>query len=1052
MKPHLYLLPWRKFLSGTAIFALLLGMTACGGSGGGGASSPHGLPDFSLAVTPANQSLNAGSQASVSVSATAINGFSSQIAVQVSGLPVGVTVSPSSLTLAPEAPQQVTFTARADAISLNATVTFTGGSGLFIHTAQLSLAVNGVPSDVPLLTRYRRTDTTTEYSAWLNQHWILYHAATGHYFMTDPSSNQIQVIDPVSQQRIATIPVPGAFGIDDTPDHRTIYVGTQLGDVYSVDPFSMTVTHRYIGSEIGPTGYLTSSVQVLADGRLALVGVYNGIDGANSVAVWNPSDNSLTVYGQYGGQGGEPCGFPTNFGGFSRTVDRTHILLGTFGTAMCELDPSTGTYVLSAGGQNSTVMFLTPDGRYIILPSYSPVGAAVLDAHTLVTVAQFPTMGDTGSDAAFVISPDSQTLYIPSQSLIYAYNIASGRLVGWLPNLYVPPTSGGIGFGPAFGPNLQATDGTGIFAGPMEEGIGFVDLSVLNTGAVGSGFVDGELNVATGPSSGGTTTQWRAPGVLAPLSYMYFGLNQATAISYDSSSEIIQATSPPGNAGPVDIYTFVADGGLQVLPEAFSYGPTILEATPNMSTAEGGGTGYIYGYGFGPTNSTTVPSGLQVTVNGVATQVTAFSGYAYPVDPAPFPLQSIAYVIPPGVNGAAVDVTVTTSAGNARTAGALTYMGPIQQFPLPGAALAQGIYDPHRNVYYFTEATQVRVFSRSLGQWQAPIPISPPPGTTENLWGIALSPDGSKLAVSDATAGAIYVLDPANPGSVRTFIVGSNYPFLTNPCGLAISDVGMVYYWVYVLGQGGGADQFFKLDTNTGAIHDYGVDVPGLGLNDLYLRDAITSDNSRVFLGLYGLLAALDTATDQIYSAPDGFGCCYGNYELALSADQSHLTATDFIYDTALNGESYYALNDREWLNVSAVYGAKLSPDSRLLFQPTSNGIDVLDGRLGNLRTRISLPVALSPNYDALATDTSDNVLIAITGMRGDGIAIIDLTSIAEPPPLAYDRTHQAQPHQLSELNSDSRLHVPVKKQQSRPATAPRIIPRVTRSVASRLR
>jgi hypothetical protein len=121
----------------------------------------------------------------------------------------------------------------------------------------------------------------------------------------------------------------------------------------------------------------------------------------------------------------------------------------------------------------------------------------------------------------------------------------------------------------------------------MEEGIGFVDLSTLNTGPVGSQLVDGELNPATGPLSGGTATQWRAPGVMAPLSSVYFGAHQATPISY--SSENIHATSPAGTAGPVDIYAFVSDGGLQVIPEAFSYEPTILEVTPNMSTAEGEG-------------------------------------------------------------------------------------------------------------------------------------------------------------------------------------------------------------------------------------------------------------------------------------------------------------------------------------------------------------------------------------------------------------------------------------------------------------------------------
>jgi hypothetical protein len=72
-----------------------------------------------------------------------------------------------------------------------------------------------------------------------------------------------------------------------------------------------------------------------------------------------------------------------------------------------------------------------------------------------------------------------------------------------------------------------------------------------------------------------------------------------------------------------------------------------------------------------------------------------------------------------------------------------------------------------------------------------------------------------------------------------------------------------------------------------------------------------------------------------------------------------------------------------------------------LLFQPAIDGIDVFDGTLGNLLQRVSLPTLLSENYDALVSDGKDNVLIAITG-NGDGIAIVDLTSIPEPAILPF--------------------------------------------------
>ena len=86
---------------------------------------------------------------------------------------------------------------------------------------------------------------------------------------------------------------------------------------------------------------------------------------------------------------------------------------------------------------------------------------------------------------------------------------------------------------------------------------------------------------------------------------------------------------------------------------------------------------------------------------------------------------------------------------------------------------------------------------------------------------------------------------------------------------------------------------------------------------------------------------------------------------------------------------------------------------SALLFQPSTNGIDVYDGGLGTLRTRISLPVSLSENFDALVGDGTDNVLIAISGQTGSGIAIVDLSSLAHPAPLPYLHA-QSHPSSLS--------------------------------------
>jgi hypothetical protein len=166
-------------------------------------------------------------------------------------------------------------------------------------------------------------------------------------------------------------------------------------------------------------------------------------------------------------------------------------------------------------------------------------------------------------------------------------------------------------------------------------------------------------------------------------------------------------------------------------------------------------------------------------------------------------------------------------------------------------------------------------------------------------------------------------------------------------------------------------------------------------------RVAITADNSHVFFNQGGLVSAMDTASGLLHYASIDPNCCYGDWDLTLSANQTTLEASSYLYDRDLNASAYLTLNDREWTDAD-VYGTKLSPDGALLFQPTTNGIDVYDARVGTFRTRIALPVSLSQNFDALVSDGKDNILIAITGQTGTGIAIVDLSSLPEPPPLAY--------------------------------------------------
>ena len=102
--------------------------------------------DFSLSVTPASISLTAnGTAATVSVLATAQNGFSSSVPVSIAGLPAGVTAQPSSFSLTPGTPTTVTLTAPAGTAAGSSTATFTGTSGTLTHTASLPVTVTVPP-------------------------------------------------------------------------------------------------------------------------------------------------------------------------------------------------------------------------------------------------------------------------------------------------------------------------------------------------------------------------------------------------------------------------------------------------------------------------------------------------------------------------------------------------------------------------------------------------------------------------------------------------------------------------------------------------------------------------------------------------------------------------------------------------------------------------------------------------------------------------------------------------------------------------------------------
>jgi hypothetical protein len=100
------------------------------------------LPRFSLSVDQQSVSLAAGGSAqAISLSATGSNGFSGSIQVTVSGLPAGVTAAPSSFTVTPGTPQEISLKAASTAAASTASVKFSGSADLLSDSATVALTV-----------------------------------------------------------------------------------------------------------------------------------------------------------------------------------------------------------------------------------------------------------------------------------------------------------------------------------------------------------------------------------------------------------------------------------------------------------------------------------------------------------------------------------------------------------------------------------------------------------------------------------------------------------------------------------------------------------------------------------------------------------------------------------------------------------------------------------------------------------------------------------------------------------------------------------------------
>src|SRR5262249_61555440 len=99
-------------------------------------------PDFTLSATPSSQTVTEGNGTSYTVNVGALNGFSGNVALSVSGAPTAATATLNPTSVSGSGSSTLTITTSSSTPVGAYTLTITGTSGGLTHTTTVTLTVN----------------------------------------------------------------------------------------------------------------------------------------------------------------------------------------------------------------------------------------------------------------------------------------------------------------------------------------------------------------------------------------------------------------------------------------------------------------------------------------------------------------------------------------------------------------------------------------------------------------------------------------------------------------------------------------------------------------------------------------------------------------------------------------------------------------------------------------------------------------------------------------------------------------------------------------------
>ena len=386
----------------------------------------------------------------------------------------------------------------------------------------------------------------------------------------------------------------------------------------------------------------------------------------------------------------------------------------------------------------------------------------------------------------------------------------------------------------------------------------------------------------------------------------------------------------------------------------------------------------------------------------------------------PFSLECITLQTPAGTAGEA-DVVITSPAGSTTVSKSFQYLQSENFYAKP-AFDKFIIYDQSRQWLYLSDIDHVDVFDLVAAAFRGnglEPPGGPPP--TAELRGLALTPDGTQLAVADFAAQNIYLLDPDNDAGTSVPVGGVAGFANSGPARVAATSTQNIFVGLSAESSSSGSCTSCLGQLNLTASPPTIQPAAQPEITSLTGAPLVQSNGNgdQVFVAFSsapgGPLALWNSSSPNQFST---FTANDSATDLAASSDGT-------MFALQANGTTEIRGADLSLAAVPAtpelaqipgrnqVPGMTFHPSGALIYQPfltgpagnagVKGGVDIIDAHSGALRLRILLPQQFMTDVDALhgsflSTDENGQRLFAITSTDGTaqnaGVTIVTLANV----------------------------------------------------------